>query len=127
MATPKQEKLIKLLIDNYGKKGETRTLSSLMIEAGYSEKSALNPQLIIGADVIQDELQSFAKQLDQTRRKAISYITDDKLEKASARDNAYIADIMTKNHQLLTGQETERKGVTIEITDYKNVEDTDTA
>ena len=44
---------------------------------------------------------------DDKRRLAITYITPKKLEKAPARDAAYITDILTKNHQLLGGQPTE--------------------
>lgn len=105
--TIRQTKLIKLLMENYGKKGETKPLGEIMIEAGYSEESAKNPKLFLDSPVIKEGIDDFVKMLDDKRRLAITHITKKKLEKSSARDNAYIADVFTKNHQLLTGKATE--------------------
>lgn len=108
MATPKQEKLIKLLIENYGKKGETKTLGQILVDAGYSEESAKNPHLLIGSSVVQEGIEDFIKTLTDKRGLAITKISEEKLEKSSARDLASIVDTLTKNHQLLTGGDTER-------------------
>jgi len=94
-------------MDNYGRKGNTKTLGEIMIEAGYSEESAKNPKLFLDSPVIKEGIDDFVKLLDDKRRLAITHITKKKLEKSSARDNAYIADVFTKNHQLLTGKATE--------------------
>ena len=53
--TPKQAKLTKLLIENYGVKNSGKSLSEIIIEAGYSEASAHNPQLVI-TDEIREEV-----------------------------------------------------------------------
>lgn len=111
MATPKQEKLIKLLMENYGAKKNTKPLGELMLEAGYSEASAKNPKLIIESEEIQNGISEFVSMLDDKRRMAIVKLTDDKLEKSSAKDLASIVDVLTKNHQLLTGGETDNLGV----------------
>ncbi len=107
MATPKQEKLIKLLIENYGKQGETKSLGSLMIEAGYSPESAKNPNIIIGSETIKEGIEDFTKQLVDKRRRAITHLTEDKLEKSDARSLSSIVDVFTKNIQLLGGLPTE--------------------
>lgn len=107
MATPKQEKLIKLLIENYGTQGETKSLGKLMIEAGYSEESAKNPNLILSSETIKEGIEDFRKQLVDKRRRAITHLTDDKLEKSDARSLSSIIDTFTKNIQLLGGQPTE--------------------
>ena len=117
MLKPKQQKFVDLLIENYGKKGETKSLGALMIEAGYSESSAINPKLLIN-DEMKDAIAPVIKKMESIRTKALDSITDDKLEQANPRDNAYIADMLTKNIQLLNGGETERAGVNINIVKY---------
>lgn len=115
MATPKQEKLIKLLMENYGKKGKTKSLGKLLVEAGYSEESAKNPKLIIESEVIQEGIQDFVSSMTDKRRLALTKMTEDKLDKAPARELAYITDLLTKNIQLLNGGATERQGLTIQF------------
>jgi len=107
MATPKQEKLIKLLIENYGKQGETKSLGKLMVEAGYSPESAKNPNIILSSETVKEGIEDFTKQLVDKRRRAITHLTDDKLEKSHARDLSSIVDTFTKNIQLLSGESTE--------------------
>ena len=111
--TVKQQKLIEIIIDNYGNKGSTKTLGEMILEAGYAESSALNPHLIINDEIL-EAVNPVIEKMERVRTKALDKITDDKLELASARDNAYIADLLTKNIQLLSGKDTER-GKTIFI------------
>jgi hypothetical protein len=99
-------------MENYGVKNNTKSLGKLMVEAGYTKESAKNPKLIIESETVQEGIQEFLSMLDDKRRMAITQITQTKLEKAPARELAYVADIMTKNHQLLTGGNTETIGVT---------------
>lgn len=124
MATQRQQKLIKLIVENLGKKGETRSMGELMLEAGYSEAQSKNPHQILEGEAVKEGIEDFVKMLDDKRRMAITKITESKLEQASARDNAYIADILTKNHQLLTGEETERQGLSINVINYADDNDT---
>ena len=44
----------------------------------------------------------------EKRKMALKAIDKEKLDKSAGRDLAYISDVMTKNHQLLTGGDTER-------------------
>jgi phosphoserine phosphatase len=106
--TPKQEKLLKLIMENYGKPGETKSLGSLMIEAGYSEESSKNPKLILQSEYLKDKLDDWAKMLDDKRRMAITQITEEKLVKSSARDLAQIVTTLNKDFQLVSGGATER-------------------
>lgn len=118
MATPKQQKLIKLLIENYGKVGETKSMGELMVLAGYSEQSAKNPHLILDSEVIQDGIEDFVKMLDDKRRMALTKINEKKLESSNAYHLALIADVLSKNHQLLSGKATENvKHTYDELTD----------
>jgi hypothetical protein len=108
MATPKQEKLIKLILENLGNPNKTETLGKLIKKAGYSDAMAKNPQMIFESKTIQSGIEDFVKQIDDKRRRALTKITDKKLDKSSAKDLSQIVDVLTKNHQLLTGGETER-------------------
>lgn len=110
MLTPKQQKFIELIIVNYGSVGKRKTLKELMLEAGYSESSATNPQLII-TEEMQSKISPVIDKMENIRTRALDRITDDKLDSASARDNASIADVMTKNTQLLSGGKTENIGI----------------
>lgn len=118
MPTPKQEKVIKLLVENGGKLGKTKSKGEILLEAGYSEAIAKNPHKVIESETIQEGLEDFVKMLDDKRRLAITHINQTKLEKSSARDLAYIADTFTKNHQLLTGKETERGEIKVSGFNY---------
>lgn len=119
-ATPKQQKLIKILIANFGKTGETKTLKEMLLEAGYSESTATNPHLILEGDAVQEGVSDFLSQLDDKRRRAITHITDEKLEGSSARDLAHIASKFTNDYQLLSGGHTEN--VKHDFSDYSDEE-----
>jgi len=106
--TPKQTILIQKLIDNLGKEGERKTLGRILLDSGYSPNSADNPALITDSPTIQNGLKAFTDKLKLKREKALDYLDDNKLKKSNGRDLAGIVDILTKNHQLLGGEPTER-------------------
>ncbi len=113
MATHKQRKLIKGIVENLGNPKGTKTMGELMLDAGYSEVQSKNPQQIFNSPVIKEGTADFIKSLNDKRKMALTYITKAKLKKAPARENAYILDILTKNHQLLSGGNTETNEMTI--------------
>src|SRR3990167_1017305 len=116
--TPKQKKLVSLLKETLLDKKGTKTLAQLMVLAGYSDKTAINPSAkVLNAPAVQDEMKDFIAQLDEKARMALRSITQKKLDKSSARDSGYVADIMVKNKQLLSGNATERKSINIEISE----------
>lgn len=124
--TPKQQKLIKILSDNLGKVGSTKTLGQMILEAGYTESMSKNPAMIFQSETIKEGLRDFVSMLDDKRRLAITHLTEKKLEESDARSLAYILDIFTKNHQLLTGGNTEKVAVveiSKEIADKYNLDD----
>ncbi len=123
MPTPRQEKLINLVKENLGKTGNTKSLGELMLEAGYSEVMSRNPYQVFETETMQEGLQDFKQLLDDKRRLAITHITKDKIAKSSPRDLAYVADVFTKNHQLLSGGVTENLRVSgVEISVRKNAD-----
>ena len=117
MATPKQQKLIKLLLDNLGKMKVTKTLGEMILEAGYTKNMADNPYQILESETIQEGISDFVRMLDDKRRLSLVKITEKKLEEASARDNAYVVDMLTKQHQLLTGGVTDNVKASVEISE----------
>ncbi len=120
--TPKQEKLIKLLSENSLNEGETKTLETMLLEAGYTQETALSASHIVNSPTIQDALAEvngdFAEELDKKRRLAMKHLTEKKLEVTNAKDLSQIADTLTKNHQLLTGKATEKVTSVIEEISY---------
>ena len=116
--TPKQQKLVSLLKQELSKQGGTKTLAEIMILAGYSPETARKPsEKVLNAPGVKEATEEFIEELDKKARLAVGAITPDKLKKSSMRDNAYVADIMVKNKQLLSGKETERKSIKIEISE----------
>ena len=116
--TPKQQKLVLLLKQTLLDKNGTKTLEQMMIEAGYSPKTADKPsQKVLNSPVVQEELQDFIKQLDEKARMALRLLTESKVKSSSGRDIGYLVDILTKNKQLLSGNDTERKSINIEISE----------
>lgn len=111
--TPKQQKLIEVIVENSGKKGFTKSLGTMIVEAGYSEETAKNPKQIINEEML-EELDPILSKMEKLRHRALENITDKKLEEASARDNVYVADTLTKNIQLLGGKPTENNKYEIE-------------
>lgn len=113
MATPKQEKLIKLISENLRNTEGTKTLGELMLEAGYSESQSKSPSQIIGSDAVQEGLSEVINDLEILRKKALTELKTRDLEKEPMRDVVKAIDTYTKNHQLLIGGSTENNDITI--------------
>lgn len=108
MATPKQEKLIKLLLENLGTGNNTRTLGEMLLEAGYSENQAKNPYQILETKAVKEGLADVAKDIDSLRGDVLNEMKSRDISNERYSDLVKALDLLTKNHQLLTGGETER-------------------
>ena|SRR3990167_609902 len=116
--TIRQQKLVVLLKQELGKQGGTKTLAELMILAGYSRKTARLPsEKALNSPAVQDATKELIQKLEEKANMNIDAITPAKVKGSSMRDNAYAADIMVKNKQLLSGKDTERKSINIEISE----------
>ena len=69
--TPKQEKFIKLILENIGNTKNTKTFGELLLEAGYSEAISKNPYLILESETIQEGLSSV---VDELKKKKEGYL-----------------------------------------------------
>ena len=116
--TPKQQKLVILLKQELSNKNGSRTLAEMMIQAGYSPKTAESPSgKVLNSPAVKEATQEFVDMLDEKARMAFGLINAKKLQQESSRDRAYVADILVKNKQLLSGKETERMSINIEISE----------
>lgn len=84
------------------RKGKKPNISKIAVKHGYSPASAKasKPQK---TKAYQEVMIPFVEKLAERREKALNAITDKKLKSTSARNLASIVDVLTKNHQLLTG------------------------
>lgn len=112
MATPKQEKLIGIILENLGNE-KPRTMGDMLKEAGYSEAIQKNPKMIFESETIQAGMSEVAKDLEILRKNALNELKSRDLEKEPMRDVVKAIDIFTKNHQLLSGGKTESNEMTI--------------
>jgi hypothetical protein len=103
--TPKKKRLVRLIIDNDGRKGERiKSKGELIRKASYSEASAHNPHRIFKA--IEPELKDIATQMEEEREEIMKELKK-KRKKAQYHQLITGADIMTKNVQLIKGKATE--------------------
>lgn len=112
MATPQQKKLIKLVLENMGKKKTKKTLGQLLLDAGYSKSISDNPYLIFGSATVQEGLEDVVDDLKKQRIKAIARMNAT-VNKAKYRDAVDALDKITKNIQLLSGGKTEDSHMTV--------------
>lgn len=112
LPTPNQARLIELVMANYGAK-KARSLHDLMIDAGYSEAAAKNPKGFLNSTAVQNGLSEFIDNLDDRRKAALRALTDKKLEVANPASLVYVLDVLTKNHQLLSGGKTGNEAIEI--------------
>ena len=115
--TLRQDKLVSLLLENVSGGNTIKSKRDILIKAGYSKTMATQPNRIIESPTVQKGLANFVDQLEKKRNSALKHLTEKKLERASARDTASVVDVLTKNHQLLSGNATNR----IEITDEERL------
>lgn len=108
MATPKQEKLVKLIEENLLKPNNTKTLGELLLEAGYSESQANSARPVIESEGVQEGLSDTVETMKKIRDNGLKALESKKLSEEKAKDIADIVDKIQKNIQLLTGGDTER-------------------
>lgn len=112
MATPKQQKFIKLLSENLGN-GNTKTLGQIALEAGYSESMSESPHQILQTLAVKEGMSSVVDDLAQLRQRALDELKARDLSEERYADVVKGLDTLTKNHQLLTGGSTENNDINI--------------
>lgn len=115
----REKKLTDLIAEEYvSGKGSPRPLADLMVEAGYQKPAtvpAVREDQSPAVPIPSSGIEAIIGLISDRRRMALDAMTDDKMRDANIQQLANVVDILTKNHQLLTGKETEKRGLTIEV------------
>ena len=115
--TLKQTKLVQGIAENLAGKN-TSTFKDIALKAGYSEESATNGKELTKSPAVQKRLSLLLANMDKAKAMHLAQLQrPDKVENASARDNAYIMDILVKNSQLLSGKSTSNSAIMIQISE----------
>jgi phage terminase small subunit len=101
--TIRQSKALNNLVADGG------SVASAMKKAGYSEKTARTPAKLLKSSTMRPEIDKVLLAIAQERKAVIERLKDMRA-KANYRDLIYSLDVLTKNHQLLSGEDTERIG-----------------
>lgn len=115
--TPRQKKLIEGLIENATGKNGTKSLKKVAIEAGYTPKSARNPQLLIDkSPIVRESVEKAIEKFKKIRDQALT-LAAKKAPKASYASLINAADVMQKHANLLGGKATENVAINIQISE----------
>ena len=119
--TPKQDKLINIMVDNALQKNKTKTKRKMLLEAGYTKPTTTKPSEILDSQTIQAELQKRTaitiKSFEKARADAVALMPK-KIIKAPYNHLVNATDIFTKNIQLLSGKATENRAIQIQISEH---------
>lgn len=108
-------------------KGERIKLKDIHLEAGYSEKMA-REHAALDTKAYHDEIRKWEKQTADKFEGIITLATNnlkeklEEKEKTTARDYAYVTDVMNKNRNLIRGQSTQNIAHHVVIEDRKSAE-----
>lgn len=123
MASEKAKAAAQKVVETLGT-GKAPVLGKVLREVGYSDNTADNPKAVTSTKTYQNEIKSFVDQLEEERQRILTELKIKDLDKVQYDRLVSSMDTMTKNIQLLTGKETERAGVTINVVSYDSSNDT---
>ena len=105
--TPKQEKLINIITENYNNPNNTKLLGEMLLEAGYTEITSREPNKILESETIQEGIKPVVNQLESIRQKALNALEKKDPSREQFRELASVIDVITKNIQLLSDKPTD--------------------
>jgi hypothetical protein len=105
--TPKQEKLINIISENFGNKNSTKTLGEMLLEAGYTKETSENACKILESETIQEGIKPVVNQLEAIRAKALNALEKKDPSREQFRELTSVIDVLTKNIQLLSDKPTD--------------------
>lgn len=100
-------------------KGEKVIMGQVLREVGYSETVTTTPSQVTGTKSYQAEIAPFVEKLQKERDRIVLEMSIKDLDKVQYQHLVSATDTLTKNIQLLSGKETERAGVTINVMKYE--------
>lgn len=104
------------------RKGKRPNLGKIAIKNGYSESTSKSPTIITETKSYKEEIEPIIVQLEKERQRIIKALANKDVDLERYATLTDSMDKITKNIQLLSGKETERQGVTINIIDYAEAE-----
>ena len=117
MASQKAKLAARKVLESLGK-GKAPVLGKIMREVGYADNTADTPQNVTNTQTYKDEIEPFVKKIERERERIIMEMSIKDLDKVQYQHLSSAFDTLTKNIQLLSGKETERAGVTINVVNY---------
>lgn len=100
------------------RKGEPVIMGQVLREVGYGRGTTLTPNQVTNTKSYQAEIEPFVKKLEKERDRIVLEMSIKDLDKVQYQHLTSAVDTLTKNIQLLSGKETERAGVTINVMKY---------
>ena len=102
------------------RKGEKVNKGAIIRSQGYSEGIATQPTKVTRTQSYQEEITPFVNKMIALRDKAINASNKKDLDSEQYHTLVGSIDTLTKNIQLLSGEDTDRQGVTIKLVSYKD-------
>lgn len=117
MASEKAKLAAKKVVETLGK-GKAPVMGKILREVGYSKNTSETPTAVTQTKSYQDEVLPYLERLQKERDRIMAAMTLKDLDEVQYHHLTSATDTLTKNIQLLSGKETERAGVTINVVNY---------
>jgi len=117
MASENAKRAATKVVESLGT-GKKVNMGKILREVGYSDNTSDNPQEVTGTKSYQSVVMPFLEKLEAERNRILMEISVKDLDKERHTDLVRSLDTLTKNVQLLSGKETERAGVNINVISY---------
>jgi hypothetical protein len=117
MASERAKNAARKVLEKTGA-GEPVVMGKILREVGYADDTADNPQQVTATKTYQEEITPFIQKLEKERDRIVSALSKKDLDDVQYQHLTSAVDTLTKNIQLLGGKETQKMGVTINVTSY---------
>ena len=117
MASERAKNAARLVLEKT-RKGKPVIMGQVLREVGYGEGTTLTPNQVTETKSYQDEIMPFVEQMKKERARILMTMSVKTLDEVQYQHLVSANDSLTKNIQLLSGKETERAGVTINVMSY---------
>jgi len=117
MASENAKRAATKVVESLGT-GKKVNMGKILREVGYSDNTSDNPQEVTGTKSYQSVVMPFLEKLEAERNRILMEISTKDLDNERHTDLVRSLDTLTKNVQLLSGKETERAGVNINVINY---------
>lgn len=114
MGSMKAKKVALKVIESIGKKKQP-TMGQIIRDVGYAPTTSLNPQQVTTTKAYQDTVEPFLNKLIKERDRIIKAMSEKELDEVAYNHLTDAMDKATKNIQLLSGGDTEKQNITINI------------